>query len=367
MVVATDAGGQSLDLLTKALDAAEARDDFDAQARALISLLSLHNFRGELEKARAAAERLLRVADRLGDASLRRDAGRLMGNVLVSLGRPREARGFLERYLNADRSIPGQGRDRGLAHAQLSRALWMLGFIDQARHEAKASLSDPRETDQPLVLCRILYFGMCRILPATGDFSAAEQSNSRLLAAATMLNEPYWLTTERFLSGKLMIEQGQFARGVAVLNDAFDARGGSGWRTSYPEFKGALAAGLAGLGQLDEALTAVNEGRDGAVWGEHGHDLYFAELLRIKGEILLRHGRVTAGEDSLRQAIEAAREQEALFWELRASLGLARPRMTQGRADEARRLVAQVYERFTEGFETPDLRAAKAFLDAFPG
>jgi predicted ATPase/DNA-binding winged helix-turn-helix (wHTH) protein len=330
VVVATGGGGQSLDLLTKALDTAEGLDDLDAQARALIGLLSLHNFRGELEEARAAAARLLQAADRHGNAALSRNAGRLMGNALVSLGRPREARGFLESYLNADRSIPDQRRpsefaleDRGLAHAQLSRALWMLGFIDQARREAEASLADPRETDQPLVLCRILYFGMCRILPTTGDFAAAEQNISRLMEAATALNEPYWHTAERFISGKLMIELGQFAQGVAVLNDAFDARGQTGWRTSYPEFKGALAMGLSGLGQLDEALAAVNEGLGGAVQGEEGHDLYFAELLRIKGEILLRRGSVTAAEASFHGALVVARQQETLLWELRAALGLA--------------------------------------------
>ena len=246
------------------------------------------------------------------------------------------------------------------------RALWMLGFIDQARHAAEASLDDPRETDNPLVLCRILYFGMCRILPTTGDFAAAEQSISRLSTAATSLNEPYWLTTERFLSGRLMIERGQFAQGVAVLNDAFDARGGTGWRTSYPEFKAALATGRSGLGQLDQALIAVNEGLDGAVQGEHGYDLFFAELLRIKGEILLRRESVPESEQQFLGALVIARQQEALFWELRAALGLARLRVKQGRGGEARQLVAQVYDRFTEGFETPDLRAAKAFLDELP-
>ena len=244
VVVATGGGGQSLDLLTQAFDTAEGLDDLDAQARALIGLLSLHNFRGELGKARAAAKRLLRVADQLGDAALSRNAGRLMGNALVSLGRLREARGFLERYLDADRSTPGQrqksgfpSEDRGLAHAQLSRALWMLGFIDQARHEAEASLGDPRETDQPLVLCRILYFGMCRILPTTGDFAAAEQSIARLIEAATSLNEPYWHTAGHFLSGKLMIERGEFAQGVAVLLPRSTPVATSGWQYSYPEFR----------------------------------------------------------------------------------------------------------------------------------
>ena len=160
-----------------------------------------------------------------------------------------------------------------------------------------------------------------------------------------------------------MIERGEFAQGVAVLHDAFGTCRRTGWRMSYPEFKGALATGFAGIGELDEALAAVSEGLDGAVQGEYGRDLFFAELLRIKGEILHQHEAVNAAEDSFREALSIARAQEALLWELRAALSLARVRANQGRGGETRRLVAQVYDRFTEGFGTPDLRAAKAFLD----
>jgi predicted ATPase len=94
--------------------------------------------------------------------------------------------------------------------------------------------------------------------------------------------------------------------------------------------------------------------------------VFFAELLRIKGEILLRREAVIAAEDSFREALNVARQQEALLWELRAALTLARLRVKQGRDGEAGHLVAQVYNRFTEGFETPDLRAAKAFLGEPP-
>ena len=365
---------QSLDLLTKALDAAEALGDLHAQGRALVGLITHHSFTAAHDRTLVAAERLLRVTDRIGDAAFSCTADRLMGNALVMVGRPREAQGYLERYLNAHRSTPEQRRSSefpidhlALAHAFLSRALWLRGFIDQAKRVAQASLEELQATDQPLTLCRALFYGMCRIVPTTGDFVAAEQSIARLIEAATAINAPFWLIAGRFVSGKLMIERGEFAPGVAVLNDAFDTCRPAGWRMSYPEFKGALATGLAGLGQLDEALAAVNEGLEGAVQGEHGHDLFFAELLRIKGDILLRRGAVAAAEDSFRQALDIARQQEALFWELRASLSLARVRVNQGRGDEARRLVARVYDRFTEGFETPDLRAAKAFLDELPG
>ena len=373
MLDVTDAARQPLNLLGRALDAAEALDDLDAQARALIGLITHHSFSAEHDRTLAAAQRLLLVTDRIGDEALSRIAGRLMGNALVMLGRPREAQGFLESYLNAYRSTNDQPRSsespvehRALAHAFLSRALWLRGFIDQAKREAQASLDDLPATDAPFPLCRVLFYGVCRIMPTTGDFAAAEQSIARLIEAATRINAPFWQTSGHFLSGKLMIERGDFARGVAVLNDAFDTCRRTGWRMSYPEFKGALAMGLAGLGQLDDALASVNEGLGGAAQGEHGYDLFFAELLRIRGEIQFRRGAVTAAEDSIRHALEIARKQEALFWELRAALGLARVRADQGRGDEARRLVAEVYDRFTEGFETPDLRAAKAFLDEVP-
>ena len=365
---------QSLDLLTKALDTAEAVDDLYAQERALVGLITHHSFSAEHDWTLVAAERLLRVTDRIGDAALSCTADRLMGNALVMVGRPREAQGFLERYLHAYRSTPDQQRlsrfpveHLALAHAFLSRALWLGGFIDRAKREAQASLDEPRATDRPLTLCRVLYYGMCRIVPTTGDFATAEQSIARLIEAATRISAPFWQTAGRFLSGKLMIERGELAQGVAVLNDAFDTCRRTGWRMSYPEFKGALATGLAGLGQLDEAFAAVNEGLDDVVQAEHGHDLFFAEMLRIKGEILLRRKAVTVAEDSFREALKIAREQEALLWELRAALSLASLSTTQGRGDEARQLVAQVYDRFTEGFETPDLRAAKAFLDELPG
>ena len=365
---------QSLDLLTKALDTAHALDDLDAQARALVGVITHHSFSAEHDRARAAAERLLRVADRTGNAALSRNAEGLIGSALVMVGRPREARGFLQRFLNVGLSMPDQSRRseivlvyRGVARAFFARALWLQGFIDQARLEVQTSLDELAATDSPFLFCRGLYHGACRIMPTTGDFAAAEQSIARLTETATRIDAPFWQTAGRFLSGKLMIERGEFAQGVTVLNDAFDVCRRTGWRMSYPEFKGALATGLAGLGQFHEALAAVNEGLDDVVQAEHGHDLFFAELQRIKGEILLQSEAMTAAEESFRKALDIARAQEALLWELRTALSLARLRVAQGRGGEARQLLAQIYDRFTEGFETPDLRAAKAFLDELPG
>jgi predicted ATPase len=374
MVDPTHYARQSLALLTKALDTAEALDDLDAQARTLVGVITHHSFGAEHDTTRTAAERLLQVADRTGNAALSRNADALMGCALVMVGRPREAQGFLGSYLNADRLMPDQSRwseillvYRGVARAFLSRALWLRGFIDRATREAQTSIDELLATDHPFLFCRGLYYGVCRITPNTGDFAAAERIIAHLIETATRINAPFWQTAGRFLSGKLMIERDEFAQGVTVLNDAFDACRRTEWRISFPEFKGALATGLAGLGQFDEALATANEGLDDAIQAEHGRDLYLAELLRIKGEILLRHEAVTAAEDLFHEAIKLAQEQEALLWELRAALSVARLRVKQGRGGEAKQRLAQIYDRFTEGFETPDLRAAQALLDELPG
>ena len=364
---------QARDLLTRALEVAESLGDLDGQARVLSSLVTNYIFQAEQGKGREAAERLGQVARQIGDLAVIRMADRLMGIALVMLGRPREGQPFLERVLEAPRPTEDQRRQSwypqehpASARAFLARALWLQGFIDRAYLEAQTSLDELHPTDHQLLQCRVLYFGMCRIAPSTGNFAAAEQSICRLIDAATELNAPFWQTAGRFLAGKLMVERGQFAEGVATLRDAFEACRQTGWRMSYPEFKGALATGLAALGNLGDALDAVNDGLAGASQSEDGRDLYVADVLRIKGEVLLQHDAVTAAEEYFREALGVAREQQALLWEIRAAVSLTRMLVTQGRDEQARQLLAPVYDRFTEGFETPDLRAAKGLLEGLP-
>jgi predicted ATPase len=121
---------------------------------------------------------------------------------------------------------------------------------------------------------------------------------------------------------------------------------------------GEIADGLA-VAEGAIARSEQNEGR----WA-------IAELLRVKGELLLLQGApgaAAAAEDHFRQALDWARQQGALSWELRAATSLARLRCDQGRPTEAMALLQPVYDRFTEGFDTADLQAAKALLDALAG
>jgi predicted ATPase/DNA-binding winged helix-turn-helix (wHTH) protein len=367
---------QAKTLLTEALETADALNDLNTQAGALSTLLAIYIFRGEYAKAQIAAERVEPIAHRIGDPIQLRFAYQQIGTTLFLRGRHREARQYFERVLRSpaasgDRrdSIYYNSNDHAVARAMLARALWMQGFTEQALKEARLSLKELQGTDHHLLLCRILYHGITRIATMTGDFATADREITRLIEAATGLNAHLWQTAGRFLKGQLLVERGEFAQGLLVLRDAFETCGRTGWRLSYAEFKGALALGLAGTGRLDEALVALDdavaadrEGADGYVW-------YVPELLRIKGEVLLRQAAdrsIPMAEDCFNQAAQMAREQGALFWELRIALSVARLRVSQGRHREARAPLASVYDRFTEGFATADLQAARAMLEGLP-
>ena len=329
---------QARTTLTEALEAADILDDFDAQAWALGALSAVYVYQGEYGKARTAVERLRQVAHRIGDPAIVAVADRRMGNTLLSLGRPREAQECFESALRTlvapedQRSAFFYHSDyRAMARAMLARALWLQGFAERAHNEAKASLDELGATDHQISICRVLSFGICRIATMTGDFVTADRAIAHLIEVATRLNASFWQMAGGFLEGKLLVERREFAEGLRALRGAFETCSRTGWRFSEPEFKGALAEAFAGLGQLGEALDAVNDAvtsagqRDGQAW-------YLPELLRIKGEVLLQQAAdrsASAAEDCFNQAREMAREQGALFWGLRGALSLARLRVTQ--------------------------------------
>jgi tetratricopeptide (TPR) repeat protein len=192
----------------------------------------------------------------------------------------------------------------------------MQGFAEQALNEARLSLEELQGADHPLLLCRALYFGICRIATKLGDFATADREIARIIEAATGLNARLWETAGHFLKGQLLVERGEFAHGLRVLRGAFETCDPTGWRLSYEEFKSALALGLAGTGRLEEALVALDDATAADREGADGHGWYAPELLRIKGEVLLQQAAdqsALAAENCFSQAALMAREQGALF------------------------------------------------------
>jgi predicted ATPase len=237
------------------------------------------------------------------------------------------------------------------------------GFADQALAEARISLEVAQARDYRFSICEALRLAVCPLALMTGDVDGAERAVTMLTDLAKANDAPFWKMVARCLQGRLLICRGEYATGSSILRSALDTCEISGWIMQHPEFLGALGEGLAGLGQLAEAIAVIDKaiaaaGRGGEIW-------CLAELIRLKGEFLLLEAQgksASSAEDCFLEALDMARQQHALAWGLRSSMSLARLRLRQNRRADARQVLAEVYARFTEGFATQDLVSAETLL-----
>ena len=184
---------------------------------------------------------------------------------------------------------------------------------------------------------------------------------------AANLYSALWNIVGVCLEGKLLIARREFFQGVALLRNALDSSERSGWTFCYPEFMCGLAEGLGGLAQYPQALDTVD--RALAFADSTFERWYVPELLRLKGILVLREAHDKChmrARDCFEEALIVARTQGALFWELRAATCLARLHAGLNNSKEARKVLVRSFSRFTEGFETPDMRAAQELLDSLP-
>lgn len=358
---------------TRALALAQALHDWDAQAQTLSLLQGVYVYRGEHRKAREAAEQLHQVARQTGNAGTITNAERIMGITSLSAGRLAEARENFERVVQsavrrADYRLPGVLRsdDRVLARAMLGLVLCLQGNIGSAFAHAQAALDELRPDRHQSSHVRALYYGLCRISLVLGDLELADCTVRQLVEAATRSNLRFWMTAGQLLDGRRLVARGDHAKGVAVLKDGLAICDGAGWRVSYPEYKGALALGLAGLGRLDEAMVAMDGAIADAGVSGGGQVWYLPEFLRTKAEMLIHFGPgnpPAAAGGLFTQAAAMARQHGALLWELRIALSQARLQSAQDRREDGKTLVAAVLSRFPEGVDTLDTQGARAFLD----
>jgi predicted ATPase len=196
-----------------------------------------------------------------------------------------------------------------------------------------------------------------------GDLAAAEHYVGMLLDHSTRHSLVDWRAHGRCYQGALAIKRGDLYAGLRLLRAGFDQLRSSRSALRVSNFLMIEALGRAG--QIADGLVAIEKA---IARSAHTDDRrLMAELLRIKGELVLLQGApgaAAAAEDHFRQALDWARRQGALSWELRAATSLARPLRDQGGSAEAMALLQPVCDRFTEGFGTTDLKAAKALLRA---
>ena len=158
-----------------------------------------------------------------------------------------------------------------------------------------------------------------------------------------------------------MTELGQVEEGIAQMHRRLATYEAIGAEVGATGFLWALADGYRKARQVEEGLAVVSEGLASAE--KTGERFWEAQLHHVKGMLLLMQGDEAEAEASFHKAIEVARRQQAKSWELRATVSLCRLWQEQGRIDEARQMLTEIYGWFTEGFDTSDLKDARALLE----
>jgi predicted ATPase/DNA-binding winged helix-turn-helix (wHTH) protein len=242
----------------------------------------------------------------------------------------------------------------------LCRILWLRGFSDQALRIAQKIIDEAASRDHPVLICTTLFYAS-KLLLWTGDLLRAGDLIEQLIAYAGRYSLAPYRALGIALKGELAIARDEPEAGLDLLRSALETLHAQRYSLLIPGFIGASAEGLRKTGRFEEALFTINGAIARAT--SSGVELDLSELLRIKSQVLAaQHDRESA-LNCLTEALAVAHEQSALAWELRSTMVLARLLSEDGRRDHARHTLALVYDRFTEGLETADLRLAHALLE----
>jgi tetratricopeptide (TPR) repeat protein len=352
--------------LTRASELAESLQDFDYQLQALYGLvticLRLEDFRGSLALARRCAA----IAKRIADREARSTADRILSAPLFFLGEFAEALTCARRVYRRDKRPPyivHSGYDLSIwARCNVAQILWHQGLLDQSVQAGRDVLADAEASGNPVSFCVALIWAGCPISLRLGDLETAERSIARLKDEAENHGLSGYYASGLGFEGQLAAIRGDVAAAERLLRDALAGLREAQHEILYTPFLSGLAEVLATAVRLDAGLAAADEAlrrteHNSAFW-------WMPEALRIKGEVLLLsdNAHTTAAEDHFHRSLDLAHRQGALSWELRTAMSLARLRRDQGRLGEAQDLLSSVYGRFTEGFETADLQAARGLL-----
>jgi tetratricopeptide (TPR) repeat protein len=242
----------------------------------------------------------------------------------------------------------------------LCRILWLRGFSDQALRIAQKIIDEAASRDHPVLICTTLFYAS-KLLLWTGDLLRAGDLIEQLIAYAGRYSLAPYRALGIALKGELAIARDEPEAGLDLLRSALETLHAQQYNLLIPGFIGASAEGLRKTGRFEEALFTINGAIARAT--NSGVELDLSELLRIKSQILAaRHDRESA-QNCLTEALTVARAQSALAWELRSAMALARLLAEDGQREQARDALALVYDSFTEGFETADLKLARALLE----
>jgi predicted ATPase len=349
----------------------------------LYGLWASHYTAGEPVKLRDTAGEFLAEAERTNDAVTLCVAHRLTGTTYVALGEFATALRHLKLALTlyeSERDVGYHqfeasraserhagyhhfGQDIGVsALCYLSWAFWHLGYVDQASEAATEAMKLAEKLSHP----HTLVYTMCHARGFLDLFQRRGEDTSSyaglIISICREHGFSHWTNFGVILDGWAAVCTGHLDRGMAVLQEGIDRYQKAGARLWLPMFLILEADTYAKSGRDEAALRTIERALD--LCEETGECWAVAEVLRTKAAILQSTGRATDEEIEviLLRSLEIARRQQALSWQLRTSCDLARLWQRQRRNRPALKLLQSVYDQFTEGFDTADLREAQMLL-----
>ena len=341
----------------------------------LRGLWVVHEMRAELRTARELCEQLLALAQHLDDPDLRIEVHRALGNTLLWMGEFAHARQHLTKAIalydpEQHRALAFQyGTDpRTVCLLYETLALWVLGYPDQAVQKGQEALAFAQAGSHPHSLAVALnWTGV--LYQLRREASLAQERAEAVIMLSQQRGFPHWLMLGTILQDWAIAEQTDNESSVRRLQEDLAAWRATGAELLRPYFLGLLAEQCGKVGWVEKGLALLDEAL--AVVNKNAERFSEAELYRLRGTLLLnqdvkrgipgsRSG--SEAENSFQKAVFIARQQGAKSWELRAATSLAQLWSKQDKRAEARRLLTEVVEWFTEGLQTPDLQTAHTLL-----
>jgi predicted ATPase/class 3 adenylate cyclase len=341
---------------------------------ALYGLWWFHFAAAKLEAARGQGEKLLEFAEQRCDRVLLVTAHRALGYTLYNQGEFSIACAQFEKamaiYASQLHSEAGRygGTDPGVGCLCFdAMALWHRGYPDRASRRINEAIRLAQQLSHPLSSSASLNFA-ARVGQFRREALVARARAEASILSSAELGFTYWLAEATILKGWTLAEEGQAEEGLIQMQQGLDAYAATGARLWRPYYLALIAEAHGNVGRFEDGLAELDEALDLVQsTSEHEHE---AELHRLRGELMLKRCLAenpdsavqTEAKQWFRDAIEIAHKQQAKSLELRAVMSMGRLLQQQGRKEEARKMLGEIYSWFTEGFDTADLKDAKALL-----
>ena len=335
----------------------------------LRGLAQFYRVKGELQTARELADELLTLAQSFQNPSYLLEAHLALGEILFWIGDLSMALDHVKQGFTL--YSPQEHRSHAFVYVQdpgmacCGYAAWtmsLMGYSDQAIRKSHEAMTLAKEQSHPYSIAIAHVFSSC-LHQFRRESNLTKEHADKLIEISTEQGFPQWLALGNIMRGWALIDQGVESEGIEDIVSGITARRARGSEVALTYFLALLAESYGKLGRAEEGITVLAEAMDTA--HKNGERFYQAELNRLKGEQLLAFspGNQAEAESSFRKAIDIASHQSAKSLELRAVISLSRLWQKQGKKERAHKMLSEIYGWFTEGFDTRDLKEAKALLD----